>query len=651
MQRRAAISFDPNIRGFRQGQIYTTADNGAYYFAVRQDLDSMLSKIDPSSISDIIVIPGPYGVQYGPGFSFIDIVTLAPQRNANDYRLLFSTRANGGQIGGREIAEIGSGNLAFRISSGQRFGSNYRDGNGLTVPGRYRVVDEALEAAYYFNDERRLDFTYRRLDQGDTAFPASFFDITALVTDAWSVRYLDEDARSPWRRLSVSGWYNASRYNGNTENKADPNFPVIQRVDYAVDELFGEPEGTTEVFAYTHGSNQSTGARLAATFGEAAEYEAELTVGADYRRLHQGIREEFYTNIPGLEQFDTNLPSSHLNDVGIYSIGVLPWTERLRTTIGGRYDWVNATVDRATIIQPSFLDGFPLDQQEQLAAAYINTSFDVTDHLTFRMAFGHAERSPTLQERYSDQVFVGVLQSGFTRIFSQEELKKERNDQIDIGWETKHDNVRTRTNLYYARIYDYITYVAEGVALPAFLFDARSVSFTNTPKAVLGGFDVAADVDWTDYVTTFGTMRYTEGRDVSFDAPLGSIFPLDSTIGFRVHDADEGSRWGVETNVRIVDQQNRLGVFRTFFGIGVPAEESPTAGFTAVNLRGYYNVPVRGRRKLSLVGGIDNLFDKYYLTHLDVRLNPTTTASGTTFPLVAPFAPGITPYVSIDYRF
>ena len=43
---------------------------------VRQDLDSMISKVDPSLIEDVTVIPGPYGLRFGPAFSFIDVQTL-----------------------------------------------------------------------------------------------------------------------------------------------------------------------------------------------------------------------------------------------------------------------------------------------------------------------------------------------------------------------------------------------------------------------------------------------------------------------------------------------------------------------------------------------------------------------------------------------
>ena len=53
--------------------------------AARQDMDTMLSKIDAGLIQEVTVIPGPYGVQYGPAFSFIDVETSPTPRYQNGF--------------------------------------------------------------------------------------------------------------------------------------------------------------------------------------------------------------------------------------------------------------------------------------------------------------------------------------------------------------------------------------------------------------------------------------------------------------------------------------------------------------------------------------------------------------------------------------
>ena len=64
VERRTPIVTDTLARGRRVGQ---QAASGSFWFPARQDLDTMLSKIDSRIISDIIVIKGPYSALHGPG--------------------------------------------------------------------------------------------------------------------------------------------------------------------------------------------------------------------------------------------------------------------------------------------------------------------------------------------------------------------------------------------------------------------------------------------------------------------------------------------------------------------------------------------------------------------------------------------------------
>ena len=99
------LSRDPYIRTYRDGEVYTNAD-GLYWAPIRPDLDSMINRIDPSLYQDLSVIPGPYGLRYGPGFSYLNVLTVPTPRNPNGYeshyRTGVSTRTNGGQLYGRE---------------------------------------------------------------------------------------------------------------------------------------------------------------------------------------------------------------------------------------------------------------------------------------------------------------------------------------------------------------------------------------------------------------------------------------------------------------------------------------------------------------------------------------------------------------------
>ena len=79
---------------------------------------------------------------------------------------------------------------------------------------------------------------------------------------------------------------------------------------------------------------------------------------------------------------------------------------------------------------------------------------------------------------------------------------------------------------------------------------------------------------------------------------------------------------------------------------GAVTVEEPTPGFVVCNLRGYYNYS----KNLSFVGGINNLFDKNYQEHLDLRLTGPegTSSQGVTYRVLEP---GISPYMGINWTF
>jgi len=94
-----------------------------------------------------------------------------------------------------------------------------------------------------------------------------------------------------------------------------------------------------------------------------------------------------------------------------------------------------------------------------------------------------------------------------------------------------------------------------------------------------------------------------------------------------------------------VAAQNRVGFIHNNLdpntGVQVPFEQS-TAGFYTSYLRGYWNLS----RQVHLTGGVENMFNRNYLEHLDIRLRgPAQTPGGVT----AALAPGFTAYAGLEW--
>jgi outer membrane receptor protein involved in Fe transport len=81
---------------------------------------------------------------------------------------------------------------------------------------------------------------------------------------------------------------------------------------------------------------------------------------------------------------------------------------------------------------------------------------------------------------------------------------------------------------------------------------------------------------------------------------------METRLGFRVHDPDKNPRWAVEFLSRIVNTQDR---FAESLG------EQRTGGFTAFNLRGFWQIC----DNVLLTAGVENFTDRSYQEHLDLR--------------------------------
>jgi iron complex outermembrane recepter protein len=641
--RRSPVALAPNVRGYEFGQIYAQA-NGAYWFPVREDLDSMLNKIDPGMIQDVIVIPGPYGLRYGPGLSFIDIVTQDTPRyddgSESSYRANGDLHTNGGQIYGRLTVEGGDDDYGYRISYGHRKGSDYEAGNDLSIPSSYDTGDVWAQFGYSPSKYERIEASFLRLDQDNVEYAAQFFDVDTLGTFGTTLKFIDEDPGSPWTQLKLEGWWNRTQFTGSiTPNKRDPNFPVITRVEFALDQ---EEGGTNTLNGTTQGDNVASGARAVTLYGDLDDQ--YLRTGVDFHFLEQGTQENYVITsvgsaLPPISAFSTNQPFGQLSDGGFFSEYCLPIADGWKLTLGGRADWVNTSADPNQLRSNTNLDPDELAQSDVLYSYYATNEFKFSDEWKLNFGYGYAQRPPTLTERYADGVFLGLLQSGFTRVIGDPTLKPERDFQLDLGLTASYDNFHAGVSGFYAFVDNYITF--EGDAVANFL-DAKLVNFVNTPLATLTGFEASADFDWSSTLTPFAKAKYVQGDNQTLRAPLPAIPPLEGTLGLRWHDSSRAQKWEVEVGQRMVTRQDRPGAI-VLNGAPEVVEEA-TPGFATTYIHTTYN----WTKNLSLVAGIDNIFNRIYQEQLDLRLLGPT---GFPAPPTRVLSPGISPFFGFDWTF
>jgi len=604
--RRTPIITAPSVRGSRYPRLPAS---GSFWFPAREDLDTMLSKIDSRIIENLTVIRGPYTVLHGPGYDFVDVELLSAPRFDDGFQSFGQSsvtyKTNGEQWYGRQSVWGGSTDWGYRVGYGHRTGSDYASGDGQTLPSSYnsRMPDVALGAD--LTSTSQIDFHYLRLDQTDVEFPTLIFDFDFLVTDAYEFKYTQVDLPH-CDLLTLEGWYNRTRFAGSAGAFKQDQFDTFFTA------TTGHPPpiqlGVTDV------DSMSTGFRLAITEGETDA--SHLTAGVDLRFLKQRLN-EFNKILLGGQIRNFPIPRSHSSNPGIFLEGRIPWTERSTVRSGVRVDWVSTnaaqTAPEAIFADLSTFLGGEFDQHFRLWSAFASAEYEIDPALTAVASAGHAQCPPSMTELYAVIPFVAVLpQNVYTSVIGNPNLDAERRFQLDLSIRYDAPCVRAGIGGFYAWIQDYIT--LSYLDPP----DGIAYRFQNTDLATLSGGEGYGEVDLLNWMTTFAAFSFVEGRDhtlsgrsgnvlsTSAEEPLPVIPPLETRLGLRAVDGRETSRWAVELSARIVDNQDR---------VATSLKELTTPGFTTLDFRGYWQVT----DQLLLIGGVENFTDKNYREHFDPR--------------------------------
>ena len=627
----------------RGKQVGQQAGAGSYWFPARQDLDTLMSKIDSRLVEDVLVIKGPYTARLGPALSFYDVQLRQAPRYANGYESHGETslnwKQNGDQWYGRQTVRSGSSNWGFRLGYGDRAGSDYQTGldsgpvEMSQMPSSYHSKDWDLALGWDPTPHQHIDFTYLRLDQSDVEFPGQIFDFDFLVTDAFELTYINECPRF-CDRVELEGWFNRTRFAGNAQGTGKRRqIPLLENFFFT---------GRSLMF-FTDVDASSAGYNFSATWGDVES--SQLTLGTDLRYLKQELN-EFGAAIPPfvspLFGFPRNrsIPRSYLANPGVYVEADVPLTGRLKVRGGGRADWgfTNAFPigDPDADGNPDDLEqqfGTSFDQSFDLGSGFVTAEYELGCHWTASAGAGFAMRMPTMTELYANGPFVSTLpQFVFTGVQGDPNLRPERMWQVDAGLDFEYQNVRGGLSGYYSWIDDYITY--QRVFVQTFnVFNA-----VNDSLGTLKGFEMYGEVDLTCRVTAFATSWYVEGKNHVRDEPLPAIFPWNSRVGVRLHEPSQNPLWAVEFSARIVDDQDRVS--QSLF-------EQTTPGFTLFDLRAYAQLT----ENVLFTLGVENIFDRFYQEHLDPHQFTQTVGSTTGIANFGVYQPGVNLYSGIVWEY
>jgi iron complex outermembrane recepter protein len=342
----------------------------------------------------------------------------------------------------------------------------------------------------------------------------------------------------------------------------------------------------------TDATSQVYGAKLNGAF---AAGPGTLTAGIDYyNRNWDAVNRMAMTDY----RRTAMIPDVYIDNIGCFAGYEQPVLENLTIKGGLRGDLTWADAEKKTNKSKTSADFSTLGGNIQLI-------WTPAEHLETTLGIGSATRTPDPQELYINS----AKQQGNPR------LEPTRNTEADLGVKYATDRLYVKAMVFGSDLEDFI-----------YLYQKETYrSFRNVSATIWGGeFNSQFAMPYNLYLK--GSCSYTNGKNRTDGRPLSEIPPLKGTVSLRY----DVNTWFIELAENFAARQYR---------VDKTLNEKPTDSWATTDLRAGLNY-----RALSVYGGVSNVLNKFYYTHLSYQRDPF--ASGYKVP-----ENGRNFYMTITYKF
>jgi len=555
--------------------------------------------VDMGSVERIEVLRGPASALYGSDAigGVINVITKdAVFANGDEWQMentvstRYSSIDNG--IYGRYGLAAGANGFGINLGVSARDNDNYEDGNGDEVRNsQYENYSIDLKAGYKSEAGHKIAFDYRLNKITDLGIPqklanAPYSHFDKFDTSVYKVRYSAD-------KLGIFKDAAAKIYHVDQSRSYEGYYPSNGKYNIKENDIDTSATGASYQMTYENSKHKIT---------SGFEIVQELTDSEET----QMIRKD--NGAPARKMEFRPVPDAERLHAGIFGQDELIFTDRLIAVVGARYDYFTTDADDVAFSDTKYGSNSSItssatsinefgSESDSAASFNLGLLYELTNsvHLTSNLSTGF--RAPDIFERYSTRG------GGSKVLLGNPELDPEYSYNIDFGIKTKADTLQTFASIYYNRVYDYIDTVLQD---NSFISNIPTYKYTNVTEAELYGFEAGADVTVSKQISLFGDVAYVVGKDRDTGDRLSNIPPLNGTLGARWSDKIKSAGYYIELSADMYASQDEPA----------PNEEKSEA-YNIVNLRTGVSLPEVGfLHDASLTFSIENLFDKYYLSHL-----------------------------------
>lgn len=563
-------SIDPLIRGQKQTQLNVLLDGAYLHGGCPNRMDPPTSYTAVDSYDSVKVIKGNRTVIYGGGGSGGTVLFQRewPQLGENNYKgeLSSSFKGNGNRKElGADLA-AGSDQGYVRVIGHKSDADNYKDGNGDEVRSSYKSETGALLAGLAIGDSTWLEGSFEKSSEKDLLFPGSGMDSPYANATNTRLRLTHSFSGDVLRKLKVEAY------------KTD--------VKHMMDNYSLRTPGMMQMGAPS--TSDTEGFRLIADLSFA---DIQWQVGAD---MQNNTRDASAINKMNNKIVGTQWPDARIRQTGLFAEGEKSLGVNDTVKAGLRHDYVTAEARRRNeAIQAGGLMGKTPEQvwggksgketTENNTAGFGSWTHRINEQYSTELTLSRSVRSADATERY--------MAMGHWR--GNPDLDPERHNQLELTLQSKQQDLSWSATAWYNKVQDYILRNNTGS------FDTyRNVD------AHLYGAELEASYRIASNWMLSSQLAWIEGKNSSDNKNLSQISPVTLTTSLDY--TRENWRAGVEW--QLAERQNNVCLNSSECG-GQDVQKTP--GHGVVNFYSEYKVS----ESLTLIAGVDNLFDKAYQMH------------------------------------
>lgn len=556
--RKGGSNGDPVFRGMFGSRLNILTNGGTILGGCGSRMDTPTSYISPETYDRITVIKGPETVIWGPTGS---AGTILFERDPQHFYQL------GGHVSGsilmgtdgrldKNLDATGGNEYGYvRFTGNQSKAKDYHDGDGHKVHSKWDKWNGDIAVGISPDQDTLLEFTAGR-GNGEARYADRGMDGSRFARESYGLRFEKSNIGEVLDKVEAQVYYNYV-------NHVMDNYRLRHMNPYTK-------------WMESNPDRRTIGGRVSATWKWS---DFKLQAGIDGKKdTHRN--KNTIKAMPSMGSMMSLTSEGWTKDAYFTNYGAfseLTWyaTDQDRVISGGRVDHYRAKAEQQN-----------KERTNTLPSGFIRWEHDLTTTPTTLYAgIGHTQRFPDYWELFSPT----------NKLLVFNKLKPEKTTQIDFGLQYNNNRLSAWASGYVGWVGDYIIFTQRG--------NQNNVS--NVNARIMGG-ELGASYKLTEGWKADASLAYAWGRNSSDGRALPQIPPVELRLGLNY----QYDKWSAGTLWRLVSSQHRVAKDQ---GNVIGKDFGKSSGFGIFSLNGGYEIS----KNFKLTAGIDNLFDKFYIEHLN----------------------------------